>query len=83
MTDTVFVPITCAGCLRTSALGLATSELEQKLFAGESIELRCGFDGRTWEASPRERARVAKFYEENKAIPRRFDLKVEPLRDSI
>jgi hypothetical protein len=65
------VPITCVKCLRTSALGLPALMVEQKIDDGSEITLQCGFDGETWDASPRERSRLARLCEENRAIPSR------------
>jgi len=51
MINTFFVPVTCAACNRTSALELSVSELKQKLDADADIELRCGYDDVTWNAT--------------------------------
>ncbi len=64
------MPITCRTCQRTSALGLPVAGLQDRLDTGSEIALRCGFDGKTWNAGPRERARIAKLCRENKAVPR-------------
>jgi hypothetical protein len=70
MSDVIFVPITCAHCRRTSAVRLSLSELQESLNSDREIILRCGFDGNTWDAGVRERARLTKLCQENEAVVR-------------
>ncbi len=81
MSETIFIPVTCPTCLRTGALALSAAEVQQKLDQGEAITLRCGFDGETWNASARERGRLARLCRENSTVPppKQYVLKVNPI----
>jgi hypothetical protein len=70
MTDEIFATITCPQCLRTSAVGLSLIDLRDELDTDRPIRLRCGFDGNTWDAGARERARLAKLCREYDVVAR-------------
>jgi hypothetical protein len=76
MINTVFVPVTCATCNRTSAIELSVSELKPKLDAGTDIELRCAYDDVTWNASAKERTRISKLCQENALLSERSWLRL-------
>jgi hypothetical protein len=77
MINTFFVPVTCAACNRTSALELSVSELKQKLDADADIELRCGYDDVTWNATAKERLRISKLWHENALVSQRDWLRLD------
>jgi hypothetical protein len=46
------------------------TELKRRLTSSDSIELRCGYDDHSWEASSHELVRILKLVRENDAVDR-------------
>jgi hypothetical protein len=68
--DTIFVPITCIGCRRHSAMSFSKRDVKRKLDAGEPIALHCSYDDVTWDAASRERLEIMKFVMEAEVVSR-------------
>jgi hypothetical protein len=85
MIDTLFTPVTCTACNRTSALALSVSELKDRIANDGDIELHCAYDDFTWNASPKERLRISRLLEESDAVWQRswFRLGMGQLRPLV
>jgi hypothetical protein len=68
--DTIFVPITCIGCKRHSAMSFSKPDVKRKLETGEPIALHCSYDDVTWDAASLERLEIMKFVIEAEAVCR-------------
>ena len=68
--EAIFVPITCHVCKRHSALSLPRLDIKRRLETGEPIELRCAYDGVTWDATSKERIQIMKLSIENDVVAR-------------
>ena len=68
--DTIFVPITCIGCKRHSAMSFSKRDVERKLDSGEPIALHCSYDDVTWDAASHERLEIMKFALEAEVVSR-------------
>jgi hypothetical protein len=76
MTETLFTPVTCMACNRTSALALSVFELKDRMANDGDIELHCAYDGHSWNASPKERMRISRLLEESDAVWQRSWLRL-------
>jgi hypothetical protein len=68
MSDTIFVPVFCTACGRTSASEFEAKGLRQKLDADTAIELRCSYDDATRPATSRERKRIMELLQEGARV---------------
>jgi hypothetical protein len=68
--DIIFVPIACPVCKRHSASPFEKAELTRKLESGETVQVRCGYDDETWDASTHQRVVMMKLIQEDDAVSR-------------
>jgi hypothetical protein len=70
MAETLFMPVTCTRCNRTSALEVPVADLDEQLSSATDIEMRCGYDNYRWNATPRERGLLLQLWQEDKRLSR-------------
>ena len=80
MNDTLFVPIVCPKCQRTSAMEFAIEDLRPHLMDRSPITLRCSYDEAAWQAAPEDRSRMLKLLRENVRVSRSSWLRLEDHR---
>jgi hypothetical protein len=68
--ETIYVPITCIGCKRHSAMSFSRRDVKRKLDTGAPIALHCSYDDVTWDAASLERIEIMKFVMEAEAVSR-------------
>ncbi len=68
MSDSIFVPVLCATCGRTSASEFDAKWLKNKLDTSAAIELHCSFDNVARAATLRERKRIMELLQESARV---------------
>jgi hypothetical protein len=80
MAETLFMPVTCSRCNRTSAMELPVADLDDRLASLANIEICCGYDDHCWQATPHERRLLLQLWQEHKRLSRSSWLRLPALQ---
>jgi hypothetical protein len=65
MRKSIFFPIQCPDCGRTSVTSVPTAFAQAALETGKPLTVSCAYDDHTWSLSDKDRSHIARLLAEN------------------